>query len=129
MIGAACAHHTGTDDDNVRNFLHLAVLEAFSLSVRTATTRRNPTVTVLPLRGYASMLTQLVMLLPLGQRPLRRGSRASRKPSPSTLKANTTTMIATPGQKDSHMEWYRRSLPVESIMPHEGVGGWVPSPR
>ena len=38
-------------------------------------------------------------------------------------------MITMPGKSPYHGAWWRNDRPVFSIEPHEGVGGWVPSPR
>ena len=34
-----------------------------------------------------------------------------------------------PGKRPYHGAWWRKDRPVLSIEPHEGAGGWVPSPR
>src|SRR3546814_16577200 len=64
---------------------------------------------------------------PQGQSP--RGSRASRSPSPSRLKPNTTRKIATPGHTDIHGACVRKFLAVLSMLPQRGSGGCWPSPR
>jgi len=38
-------------------------------------------------------------------------------------------MMATPGTVATCGATSRTSRPVETISPHEAVGGWVPSPR
>ena len=53
----------------------------------------------------------------------------SRKPSPKRLKARLTIRIVQPGIVTSHQWSSIKRLPVESIAPHSGVGGWAPRPR
>ena len=38
-------------------------------------------------------------------------------------------MIAPPGKSETQGACARNSLPSFRIVPHEGVGGWTPSPR
>src|SRR5262249_12010476 len=59
----------------------------------------------------------------------RRGSSASRRPSPNRLKPNTVTKMARPGKSESQgLAWMKAMLALRS-QPQLGVGGWVPSPR
>src|SRR5205085_2377077 len=62
--------------------------------------------------------------------PRSRGSSTSRSASPSMLKPNTTTEIATPGQMaiQGALYMYVRPEP-DSIEPHDGCGGGTPYPR
>src|SRR5262245_60985772 len=60
---------------------------------------------------------------------LRRGSSASRRPSPKRLKPSTVKKMASPGKSESHgLAWMNAMLALRSH-PQLGVGGWVPSPR
>src|SRR5262249_21729149 len=64
--------------------------------------------------------------------PFRRsfGSHASRSVSPKRLKPKTARLIARPGKIASHGACSMKARPVlDSIKPHDGVGGWVPTPR
>src|SRR5262249_3551052 len=56
-------------------------------------------------------------------------SRASRRPSPSRLKASTVTRIMTPGNVTTHQARDTNSRASASIVPHSGNGGCAPSPR
>src|SRR5206468_829486 len=59
----------------------------------------------------------------------RRGSRASRRPSPKRLKPSTVTKMAMPGKSEIQgLDWMNATLAFRS-QPQLGVGGWVPSPR
>src|SRR5437899_7535683 len=58
-----------------------------------------------------------------------RGSSASRSPSPSRLRLRTARKIAAPAENEYHGVWVRYFRPVSSMEPHDGVGGWTPSPR
>ena len=62
--------------------------------------------------------------------PRRRGSRRSRMPSPSRLKASTVIVIATPGNSTSH---HGGTMPAfsasASMLPQVGAGGGIPTPR
>src|SRR5690606_13296713 len=62
------------------------------------------------------------------QRPAR-GSRASRSPSPTRLKASTVITIARPGKVATLQAPIRLARPTETMYPQEGEGGWTPSPR
>lgn len=57
-----------------------------------------------------------------------RGSSASRRASPSTLNESTTAKMASPGNTAIHHASWMNPRPSASIRPHEGSGGWVPSP-
>src|SRR5229473_2724113 len=59
----------------------------------------------------------------------RRGSSASRRPSPNRLNPNTVTKIATPGKVATHHAEARNCRPSTIILPQLGSGGWAPSPR
>src|SRR5439155_18660329 len=49
---------------------------------------------------------------------------------PKRLKPKTARRIARPGKIASHGACSRKARPVlERIKPHDGVGGWVPTPR
>src|SRR5207247_1554636 len=64
--------------------------------------------------------------------PLRRslGSQASRSVSPKRLKPKTDRLMARPGKMASHGACSMKARPVlDSIKPHDGVGGCVPTPR
>src|SRR5260221_333282 len=56
------------------------------------------------------------------------GSKASRKPSPTRLKANTVSAIASPGKIDIQGAVSRKVRPSLSMVPHDGAGGCVPNP-
>src|SRR5690606_17384527 len=58
-----------------------------------------------------------------------RGSRASRRPSPSRLKASTVTTIVSPGNVATHHALSSVSRPSATMFPQVGVGGATPSPR
>src|SRR5690554_1278077 len=60
---------------------------------------------------------------------LRRGSSASRSPSPTRLNASTTRTIVRPGNVASHHAPSRLSRPSATMLPHVGVGAETPSPR
>src|SRR5439155_8835070 len=62
---------------------------------------------------------------------VRRGSRASRRPSPRKLNAITVRKIATPGDSSIHgndvsTRWLRAAF---SMLPQLAAGGWTPTPR
>src|SRR5574337_1400442 len=59
----------------------------------------------------------------------RRGSRASRNPSPSRLYARTVTRMAIPGKTESHQAISMFAFPSVRMLPHVGVGGRTPRPR
>src|SRR5215471_12153761 len=59
----------------------------------------------------------------------RRGSSASRKPSPKRLNPSTVTKIATPGKVATHHAEARNCRPSTIMLPQLGSGGWAPSPR
>src|ERR671919_116733 len=61
--------------------------------------------------------------------PRSRGSSASRRPSPTRLKASTATMMASPGTVATCGATSSTSRPVDTIKPHEAVGGCTPRPR
>src|SRR5687767_14124952 len=60
---------------------------------------------------------------------LNRGSRASRRPSPSRLNETTVRTMASPGKVEIHQAVIMASRPSLTIEPHDGVGGWTPNPR
>src|SRR6185436_7106122 len=49
--------------------------------------------------------------------------------SANALSESTESVITIPGKSPYHGAWWRKDRPVFSMEPHEGVGGWVPSPR
>ena len=57
------------------------------------------------------------------------GSRASLRPSPTMLKAKTTSMIARPGAKDNTGVVSRYRYPSLTIAPQAAPGGAIPTPR
>src|SRR4029450_5033197 len=66
------------------------------------------------------------------RRPAQRfsfGSSASRKPSPSRLKASTVMRMARPGKVTIQGALRKNSRASASIVPHSGVGAWAPRPR
>src|SRR5712691_1070105 len=65
----------------------------------------------------------------LCRQTFRRGSRASRSPSPSRLKANTVTRIARPGKIVIHGLISMSVRFCFKSQPQVGVGGCVPKPR
>ena len=58
-----------------------------------------------------------------------RGSRTSRRPSPSRLNESEQKKIARPGKTASRGACETYDCASESITPHDGVGGWTPRPR
>src|SRR5437016_3493382 len=72
---------------------------------------------------YRTRLTNLPILC------RRRGSSASRIPSPRRLYERTVTRIANPGYTDSHQPISIASLPSLRMLPQVACGGWTPSPR
>src|SRR6185503_8169805 len=59
----------------------------------------------------------------------RRGSRASRRPSPKRLKPRTVTKMAMPGKSEIHgFDWMNATFALRS-QPQLGVGGCVPGRR
>ena len=48
---------------------------------------------------------------------------------PITLKQNTTTKMAMPGNVATHHDVSNTLRPSEIISPQSGDGGWVPRPR
>ena len=61
--------------------------------------------------------------------PFRRGSRRSRRASPSRLKPSTVAAMARPGQKACRGAVPRSDWESCSIRPQEAAGGAVPRPR
>src|SRR2546427_75918 len=59
----------------------------------------------------------------------RRGSSASRIPSPKRLYESTVTRIASPGYRDNHQPISIASLPSLRMLPQVACGGGTPSPR
>src|SRR5699024_7731448 len=59
----------------------------------------------------------------------KRGSSASRNPSPNKLNPKTTSNMARPGKVTTHGEFCNACLPSLNIAPHSGVGGCAPNPR
>src|SRR5207247_9555627 len=58
------------------------------------------------------------------------GSQASRRVSPDGLNPRTARLIARPGNTASHGACSKNARPVVlSMRPHDGSGGWVPTPR
>src|SRR2546430_3228034 len=62
-----------------------------------------------------------------GRRPI--GSKASWSASPSNVHATTTRTSATPGAAATHGALTSVSRPDAIMLPHDGVGGWTPTPR
>ena len=60
---------------------------------------------------------------------IRRGSAASRTPSPTRLKHVTVVKRAMPGKITIHQSSWMRSLPSLSNPPHEAWSGGTPKPR
>src|SRR5262249_3709307 len=58
-----------------------------------------------------------------------RGSSASRRPSPTKLKARTARKIASPGQTAIQGALTRKRWAELSMLPHDGAGGCWPRPR
>src|SRR5262249_3145376 len=58
-----------------------------------------------------------------------RGSRMSRRPSPSRLKPITTRKMAMPGAVAYHQASGRNSRDSAIMRPHSGAGGGAPRPR
>src|SRR5207245_7946872 len=60
--------------------------------------------------------------------PLRRGSRTSRRPSPSTFSPRTRSTMTTPGMV--LLQWFSSMYPLPSaiIWPRLGSGGCAPMP-
>src|SRR5215212_5299353 len=77
--------------------------------------------------------TRLVNSSPLYRYPLRRGSRASRRPSPTKFTESTARAIAMPGKMIACCPWTKTPKPLRkasvSIAPHSGVGARAPRPR
>src|ERR1700693_3167940 len=59
----------------------------------------------------------------------RRGSSASRRPSPNRFSDSTRMKIASPGQTAIHGACDMKFLAVLSMLPQEGLGGCWPRPR
>src|SRR5213593_4017987 len=57
------------------------------------------------------------------------GSSASLNPSPSMLSPSTASAMAMPGKIATHGASSMYLRPELSIVPHDGSGGCVPSPR
>src|SRR5713101_10218676 len=62
-------------------------------------------------------------------RTTRRGSRASRRPSPTKLMARTVRKIAAPGNTVIHQLSSVVPMALVSRLPQLAVGGWIPKPR
>ena len=62
-------------------------------------------------------------------RSLMRGSSASRSPSPMKLKPDTVSTIAAPGRRQPAGSGQTYCCAPSSMLPQEGVGGWMPRPR
>ena len=62
-------------------------------------------------------------------RALRRGSSASRRPSPSRLSPSTLSATARPGKTASRGATYIQPCASLSMRPQEACGGCAPSPR
>src|SRR5690606_24773088 len=58
-----------------------------------------------------------------------RGSRLSRRDSPSRVKAMTRMVIASPGMAAICGALKMKLRPSLVMMPHSAVGGWTPRPR
>src|SRR5712691_1738597 len=58
----------------------------------------------------------------------RRGSSASRTPSPMKLQAMTRVRMARPGKTPTH-HWSKLWTPAATMAPHSGAGGGEPRPR
>src|SRR5262249_28603017 len=58
----------------------------------------------------------------------KRGSSASRTPSPMKLKASARVRIASPGKALTH-HWSKFCVPAATMAPHSGAGGGEPRPR
>ena len=54
---------------------------------------------------------------------------ASLSPSPRRFKARTVNIMARPGKRHIQPEERIYDLPSESMAPHSGVGGVIPTPR
>src|SRR5207253_24988 len=61
--------------------------------------------------------------------PEPRGEGAGVRAAPRRLKPSTETTIARPGMVATWGATRRTSRPVDTMRPHEGVGGCTPSPR
>src|SRR5882724_5906822 len=57
------------------------------------------------------------------------GSRMSRNQSPTILNDNTTSIMAIPGQTDTHHSVSTYLRPSATIPPQVGAGGGIPAPR
>src|SRR6188768_2139232 len=57
------------------------------------------------------------------------GSMASRKPSPTKLKANTTSKMAAPGIRNNHGASKMYDRPSAKMLPQVAYGGRTPKPR
>src|SRR5262249_7848052 len=82
----------------------------------------------LTLAFVCTLLLHRVQLILLSH-IFRRGSRASRKPSPNRLNASTVRKIAIPGKRHSQGLISKIIRPAFRSQPQLGVGGCVPSPR
>lgn len=67
--------------------------------------------------------------MPIRSRLRERGSSATRTPSANTVKASTVTSSSSAGSRTyAESAWYQVEA-VESICPHDAVGGLTPMPR
>ena len=64
-----------------------------------------------------------------GVLPLSWGSRSLAEAVAEQVEASTASMIARPGKMLIQGAVSRKVRPSLSIVPHDGAGGWVPSPR
>src|SRR5438105_4921956 len=78
-------------------------------------------------QGHACLVPAVAIGVATGY-VFRRGSRASRRPSPNRLIASTVIMITRPGTVVIHGYWRRKLRPSASILPHSAVGGCAPRP-
>ncbi len=78
-----------------------------------------------PLAAARSMAAAQGVVLHLAKR----GSRRSRRPSPSRFKPSTAQAMAAPGHTASSGAWCIKVCASASIRPQDGCGGCVPRPR
>src|SRR4051812_12327231 len=57
------------------------------------------------------------------------GLSASCSPSPTRLKARTVSSSAMPGKNMNHHAVSKFETASDSMAPHDGFGGWTPTPR
>src|SRR5919197_2754553 len=57
------------------------------------------------------------------------GLSASCSPSPTRLKASTVSSSAMPGKNMNHQATSKIETASDSMAPHDGRGGWTPTPR